>query len=125
MAKSLFDCLYRNEIMWIMVAGPYSSGAANDAKRQTNLDTLNAAALMVFEKGHTPIIGVNLALPIINIAGAERFEEIMMPISLAAAERCDACLRVGGPSAGADQEVEKFLLRGLPVYHDVNDVPEE
>jgi hypothetical protein len=32
----------------------------------------------------------------------------MLPLSLALAERCDACLRIGGPSAGADAEVATF-----------------
>jgi len=109
--------------MWIMIAGPYTSGAQNESERQANLDVMNASALKVFEKGHTPVIGVNLALPIIQVAGSHRFEELMMPISLAAAERCDACLRVGGPSVGADQEMEKFESRGLPVFHDIDDVP--
>jgi hypothetical protein len=35
-------------------------------------------------------------------------DEIMMPLSLAAAERCDACLRIGGPSAGAGEAVARF-----------------
>ena len=110
--------------MWIMIAGPYTSGAKSDAERRSNLDAMNEAALKVFEKGHLPVIGVNLALPIIEVAGEERFDEIMMPISLEAAERCDACLRIGGPSAGADQEAEEFRTRGLKVYRDVNEVPE-
>lgn len=110
--------------MWIMIAGPYTSGANSESERQANLDAMNEAALKVFEKGHVPIIGVNLALPIIRVAGHERFEEIMMPVSLAAAERCDACLRIGGPSVGADQELEKFRSRGLNVFQNVSDIPE-
>ncbi len=34
--------------MWIMVAGPYRSGAADAAARAANLRALNAAALAVF-----------------------------------------------------------------------------
>ncbi|MFT4727092.1 MAG: hypothetical protein ACI9UN_001587 [Granulosicoccus sp.] len=85
-----------------MIAGPYSTGAANSEERHQNHNALNEAALQIFEKGHIPIIGVNLALQIISIAGEDRFNQIMMPISLAIAERCEACLRVGGASAGAD-----------------------
>ena len=105
-----------------MIAGPYSSGTKTDIQRAKNLAVLNQAAVTVFEKGHVPIIGVNLALPIIEQAGTERFEEIMMPISLAAADKCDACLRVGGESSGADQEVKKFLDRGLPVFKHVDEI---
>ena len=109
--------------MWIMVGGPYTFGARDDEERQGNLDVMNEAALAVFEKGHVPIIGVNLALPIINVAGHDRFDEIMMPVSLALTERCDCFLRVGGPSRGADAERDKFLSRGLPVYHCLDEIP--
>lgn len=109
--------------MWIMIGGPYTSGAKNDIERQRNLDVMNSAALAVLEKGHLPIIGVNLALPIISVAGQDRFDEIMMPVSLAVADRCDAFLRVGGPSIGADQEMEKFAARGAPVFKSLDDIP--
>lgn len=110
--------------MWIMVGGPYTSGAQDDKERQRNLDVLNSAALAVFGKGHVPIIGVNLALPIIELAGHNRFDEIMMPISIELAKRCDAFLRVGGSSLGADQERDQFLALGLPVFCSLDDVPE-
>ncbi|MEM1384441.1 MAG: hypothetical protein AAGG06_12445 [Pseudomonadota bacterium] len=84
---------------------------------------MNEAALLLFERGHVPVIGVNLALPIIEAAGDDRFEEIMMPMSLALAERCDGCLRIGGPSDGADREAESFRRRGLPVYWALSEVP--
>ena len=109
---------------WIMVAGPYSSGGADAATRAANLAAMNRAALEVFEKGHTPVIGVNMALPVIEAAGENRFEEIMMPLSLALADRCDAILRIGGPSVGADQEVARMNAAGKPVYFALNDVPE-
>ena len=110
--------------LWIMVAGPYGSGSADAEARAANLRILNEAALAVFRRGHLPVIGVNLALPIIEAAGAARFDEIMMPVSLAVAERCDAVLRIGGPSGGADQEVERFRERGLPVFHAPGEIPE-
>ena len=106
-----------------MVAGPYTSGAANEEARADNLRTLNRAAVALFRMGHTPIIGVNLALPLIEVAGRQSYDEIMMPLSLAAAERCDAVLRVGGPSQGADEEVERFTSKGKPVYSRFEDVP--
>ena len=109
--------------MWIMIAGPYSSGARTDEDRAANLRVMNLVAVQVFRRGHIPVIGVNLALPVIEAAGEEAFDEMMMPISLAAAERCDAVLRIGGPSAGADLEVEKFQARGLPVFRRVEDIP--
>jgi hypothetical protein len=108
---------------WIMVAGPYTAGTAHAAARSANLRALNRAALALFRMGHIPVIGVNLALPIIEAAGAEAFNEIMMPLSLALSERCDACLRIGGPSRGADEEMERIRARGKPVYMRLEEVP--
>ncbi len=109
--------------MWVMVAGPYSAGGADQVQRQANLRALNKAALAVFERGHVPVIGVNNALPLIEEAGEARFDELMMPISLAMAERCDAVLRVGGASHGADREVARFQEAGKPVFHSLDDLP--
>lgn len=109
---------------WIMIAGPYASGGADAAQLHENLAAMNRAALAVFEKGHTPVIGVNMALPVIDAAGADRFDEIMTPISLSLADRCDAILRIGGPSTGADQEVERMKAAGRAVYFCLEDVPE-
>jgi aromatic ring-cleaving dioxygenase len=112
-----------SERMWIMVSGPYRSGAAQPSQQAANLRALNDAALTLFRAGHVPIVGVNLALPLIDAAGGCAYDTIMLPLSLALATRCDACLRVGGASAGADREVG--LLRGLgkPVYVALEDVP--
>lgn len=110
--------------LWIMIAGPYSSNGATAPQRAHNLLVLNQAASRVFAAGHVPIIGVNLALPVIQAAGDDdAFDRIIMPLSLALADRCDACLRIGGPSAGADREVEHFRAAGKPVYHAINDIP--
>jgi len=111
--------------MWIMIAGPYRSGGGGPEQYARRSRVLNDAAVAVFEKGHVPVIGVNMALPVIEAAGAARYEEFMMPISLALAERCDAVLRLGGASAGADVEVERIRSRGGTVYSRVADVPEQ
>ena len=52
--------------MWIMVGGPYGTGSKSAAERAANLARMNEAALAVWRKGHVPIIGVNLALPIVE-----------------------------------------------------------
>ena len=109
---------------WIMIAGPYRSGTKSAQERAENLRLLNRAALTVWQKGHMPVIGVNNALPLIDIAGEHAFDSLMMPISLEAAERCDACLRIGGASNGADEEVARFRRRGLPVYFDLDEIDE-
>jgi hypothetical protein len=106
-----------------MIAGPYRTGARSAEERARNLAALNAVAYEVFRKGHVPIIGVNLALPLIGVAGVEAYDEVMMPLSLALAERCEAVLRVGGASPGAEQEVAAIRARGGAVYQDVAEVP--
>lgn len=109
--------------MWIMVAGPYRSGGGDAAARTARLATMNRAALAVFRLGHVPVIGVNMALPVIDAAEGDAFDEVMMPLSLALAERCDAVLRIDGPSAGADAEVARFTAAGKPVFRAIEDIP--
>ncbi len=107
-----------------MVGGPYGTGAKTAAERAANLARMNEAALAVWRKGHLPIVGVNLALPIVAAAGGDAAGEaaIMMPLSLALAERCDAFLRIGGASVGADQEMARFVAAGKPVFRSVEEI---
>ena len=107
----------------IMIAGPYRGGAQTEAQRAANLRVLNEHAWEVVRRGHIPVIGVNAALPIIEVAGTEHFDRIMMPVSLALAERCDAVLRIGGASTGADEEVAIFRSKGLPVFYSLDEIP--
>jgi hypothetical protein len=110
--------------LWVMISGPYTAGGADARGRAANLARMNDAAVAVFRRGHVPIIGVNLALPIIEAAGgAGAFDEIMMPLSLAAADRCDGCLRIGGASRGADDEVARFRAAGKPVWTSIDELP--
>jgi len=108
--------------MWIMVSGPYTAAGADAARRGENLRRMNEAAVAVLRKGHVPVIGVNMALPMIEAAGAHAFDELMMPVSLALAERCDAVVRIGGPSHGADREVETIRARGGRVFTSIDEI---
>lgn len=110
--------------MCIMVSGPYATGARSRADRERNLAELNRVAVALFRKGHVPIVGVNLALPLCDAAGRDGYEGIMLPLCLAVADRCDAVLRLDGASAGADQEVERIRSRGGIVYRALADVPD-
>lgn len=105
-----------------MIAGPYRSGSDNPEQWKKNLHAMNEAAFAVFKKGHTPVIGVNMALPIIQAMGEEHYNDLMMPISLSLTDKCDAILRIGGPSKGADQEVERFVTKNLPVYYSLDEI---
>jgi hypothetical protein len=98
---------------------------ADVAKRAENLRAMNDAAVALFRAGHIPVIGVNMTLPMIEAAGRSEaaYHEFMMPVSLALADRCDACLRVGGLSKGADDEMERFGATGRPIYRSLKEVP--
>ena len=115
--------------MMILIAGPYRSGTGDDpAKLAANVRLMERYALPLFRAGHVPIVGEWLALPLVALAGSTRvgdaaFDEIFHPIAERLLARCDAVLRVGGPSAGADMMVQVARERGLDVYHDVRDVP--
>jgi hypothetical protein len=100
--------------MLIAVAGPYS--AASSEERRKNLAAVNRAAAEVFRLGHVPIIGVNAALPVVELLGdnEDRYEAIMK-ISLAVVDKCDAILIIG-ESPGAHRERELIHAKGLPVY---------
>src|SRR5919201_2725698 len=118
----------RNSLM-VLIAGPYRSGTGDDPdKLAANLDAMNRVALDVFRAGHTPITGEALALPLVELAGSRRvgdevFDEIFHPIARRLVARCDAVLRIGGPSAGADEMAAIARAGGKPVYASVAQLP--
>jgi hypothetical protein len=113
----------------ILVAGPYRSGTDDDpAKLAANMAAMEALAIPLFRAGHVPLVGEWLGLPLAALAGSVRigdaaFEEVFYPIAERLLERCDAVLRVGGPSKGADQLVAAARARGLAVYRSLQEVP--
>jgi hypothetical protein len=119
----------RPKSLMILIAGPYRSGTNDDPELMAeNVRAMNRVALRLFRAGHIPIVGEWLALPLAETAGSQKvgdaaFTEIFHPIAHAIAERCDACLRIGGPSQGADGMVRLAESLGQLVFHDVEDVP--
>lgn len=114
--------------MLILIAGPYRSGTDDDPARMAdNLRALEAAAWPIFERGHVPMIGEWVALPVLAGAGEDLFspfaEQVMYPTAQRLLEHCDAVLRLPGASRGADQDVAIARDRGLPVYTSIGDVP--
>jgi len=113
----------------ILIAGPYRSGTGDDpGKLAENVRVMESYALPLFRAGHVPLVGEWLALPLVAAAGSKRvgdaaFNEIFHPIAERLLARCDAVLRVGGPSQGADLMVETAESRGLRVFHSLADVP--
>ena len=113
----------------ILIAGPYRSGTGDDPARMAgNVREMERYALPLFRAGHIPVVGEWLALPLVALAGSRAvgdpaFTEIFHPIAERLLERCDAVLRVGGASAGADEMVTIARTRGLAVFHDPSEIP--
>ena len=113
----------------ILIAGPYRSGTGDDpVLLDRNLRRLEEAAWPIFRKGHVPMIGEWVALPVLRGAGGTGptdpvAEQIMYPTAERLLTHCDAVLRLPGESTGADQDVRIARERGLPVYHRVEEIP--
>lgn len=121
--------MHPQEPLMILVAGPYRSGTNDDPGLiAANVRAMTETALRLFRAGHLPVMGEWFALPLIEQAGSKRigdgaFNEIFHPISRRIVERCDACLRIGGPSAGADEMVSLSRSFGKDVFFRFEDVP--
>jgi hypothetical protein len=55
--------------------------------------------------------------------GDEIFRAYQYPVAHRLLERCDAVLRIPGPSQGADKDVERARQLGLKAYFDVEQIP--
>jgi hypothetical protein len=106
--------------MKIAVAGKYSADTAEE--RQANFDAMNEAAARLLEMGHTPLIGVNAALPVVERARLADEYEAIMRISLAVVAAGDAILVISN-SPGANRERDFFSESGKPVYYSIDEVP--
>ena len=175
----------------VLIAGPYRSGTGDDpALLAANERAMHEAALEVFRRGHLPVTGEALALPLIRVAaageapapavspgaaasempapaaspgaaageapapaaspgaaaseapapedspaiaahvadaaapGSPLFDEIFHPLARRLVARCDAVLRIGGPSAGADEMVAIAREHGAAVARSINELPD-
>jgi len=115
--------------MMILIAGPYRSGTNDDPSLiRNNVEAMEAYALPIFRAGHIPVLGEWLALPLVALAGSkkigdEAFDEVFHPIAVRLLEKCDAVLRVGGPSAGADEMVRVARRSGLKIFSNLAEIP--
>jgi hypothetical protein len=115
--------------MMILIAGPYRSGTGDDPEKMAaNVHSMEAYALPIFRLGHIPVLGEWFALPLVKLAGStqvgdEAFNEIFHPIAERLLNKCDAVLRVGGASQGADLMVKTGQEKGLHIYHSLDEIP--
>lgn len=115
--------------LMILVAGPYRSGTDGDPQRiAANVEAMTRVSLALYRRGHLPVMGEWFALPLIEQAVAQGDvgdpdADIFHPVAERILERCDACLRIGGPSEGADRMVATAQRLGKTVYTEFEQVP--
>jgi hypothetical protein len=115
--------------LMILIAGPYRSGTGDDpAKMAANVHAMEELALPIFRAGHIPVLGEWFALPLVTLAGSQQvgdepFNEIFHPIAERLLARCDAVIRIGGTSQGADEMVRIAEAQGKTVYYRIEEIP--
>ncbi|MFA6440142.1 MAG: hypothetical protein WCX28_12595 [Bacteriovoracaceae bacterium] len=119
----------QNRSLMILVAGPYRSGTNDNPQLiAANVKAMTDTALEVYRMGHMPVMGEWFALPLIEAAGSKQigdkiFNEIFHPIAVQLIDHCDAVLRIGGPSNGADEMVETGKAKGKEIFRSITDLP--
>jgi hypothetical protein len=114
--------------MMILIAGPYRSGTNDDPQLiAQNVENMAQTALFVYKMGHLPVLGEWIALPLIETAGSERvgdsiFNEIFHPSAIRLISHCDAVLRIGGVSQGADEMVKVGLEKGKKIFYNLGEI---
>lgn len=113
----------------ILVAGPYRSGTNDDPELiHANVKAMTDTALALYRIGHLPVLGEWFALPLIEAAGSKQigddaFNEIFHPVAIQLISHCDAVLRIGGPSAGADEMVNTGKAHNKTIFYNFDDIP--
>ena len=118
-----------NRSLMILVAGPYRSGTNDDPQLiAANVKAMTDTALEVYKMGHMPVMGEWFALPLIEAAGSketgdEIFNEMFHPVAVQLIDHCDAVLRIGGASAGADEMVSVGKAKGKTIFFHNKEIP--
>jgi hypothetical protein len=114
--------------MMILIAGPYRSGTNDDPKLiAQNVENMAQTALSVYKMGHLPVLGEWIALPLIETAGSKTmgddiFNELFHPSAIRLISHCDAVLRIGGASQGADEMVKVGLEKGKTIFYNLGEI---
>lgn len=118
----------KKKSLLILVAGPYRSGT-NDIPElmEANVTAMNETALKLYKMGHMPVLGEWFALPIIKTAGSKEvgdaiFNDIFHPVAVKLIDHCDAVLRIGGVSSGADQMVHVGMQKGKIIFKNTSEI---
>ena len=119
-----------NKSLMILVAGPYRSGTNDDpALIAANVKAMTDMALELYRMGHMPVLGEWFALPLIEAAGSREtgdaiFNEIFHPVAVQLIDHCDAVLRIGGASKGADEMINTGIAKGKIIFYKRGEIPE-
>lgn len=103
-----------NKLEYIYIAGPLSQG-----HRKGNREEAIRIASILADEGYFPFV------PHLSDAWEEqhpRGYEDWMAYDFAWIRRCDAVLRIPGYSPGAEREVEKAKMLGLPVFNSLSEL---
>lgn len=115
--------------LMILVAGPYRSGTNDNPDLiAANVKAMTDTALEIYRMGHLPVLGEWFALPLIEAAGSKKtgddiFNEIFHPVAVKLIDHCDAILRIGGASSGADEMVNTGKAKGKIIFYNKNEIP--
>jgi hypothetical protein len=99
----------------VYVAGPFSQGEVCENIRQACIagaEVQRIGAVPFIPHAHTFLMAQQVELD---------YEEWMY-LDFVVLERCDALLRLDGPSPGADREVDLAGLIGIPVFYTLDDL---
>lgn len=116
--------------MKILVAGPYRCGTKDDPLlKKANFKKLEAAALSLFRAGHIPVIGEWIAWPVTELYGLINHVSLpkdikLFPITQCQLSKCDAVLRLSGPSEKADADVKFASDIGLKIFYGLEEIEE-
>jgi ADP-ribose pyrophosphatase len=114
--------------MMILVAGPYRSGTNGEpALIANNVAAMEVCVMPLYRAGHLPVLGEWLALPTVRLAGSAAegdavYDEVFHPHAQRLLARCDAVLRIGGASAGADLMVDTARALGKRIFYSLDEI---
>ena len=99
----------------------YVSGPISQGNWLINIRLAVQSGERLRRAGFVPLVPHLIALA--ELCGSDATYEDWLALDLALLERCDALLRLPGPSVGADREVEHARALGLPVFFNELDIP--
>lgn len=105
--------------MFVYVSGPYS--APSPAGVEANVRRADDVAVALAARGHVPFVPHTMMRGWEDERGVPR--DVALAVCLAWVARCDALYRIA-PSPGADAELAAAREHGLPVFHELAEVPD-